>query len=330
MKTIYIEKQLKNHPRVKAVLSRFSATPQIIYCSHYQEVFNPNQQNFRIQKDNTSLILAEKQGTCVLPTPEGFGIGGPQNYYFSHMLNCLYDCRYCFLQGMYPSAYYTLFINYEQFSDSITALSKNCSQPPYFFSGYDGDSLAYEPVTGFLDYFIPFFQKTPHAYLELRTKSTNIRALLKHQPSKNIIAAFSFTPDEISKAFEHRVPPVAKRIAVVHKLAALGWPIGIRLDPLIPYPNFNEHYQNLIAALFENLPKNVLHSVSVGPLRFPQAFFQKIKKLYPEDKLFHLPFISRGKNVSFSETIENKMTTFVKQCLTEYVNEQKLFQCHNI
>ena len=22
------------------------------------------------------------------------------DWYFSHMLNCLYDCRYCFLQGM--------------------------------------------------------------------------------------------------------------------------------------------------------------------------------------------------------------------------------------
>ena len=48
--------------------------------------------------------------STVLKTPDNFTIGFKKNYYFSHMLNCIYDCKYCFLQGMYNSANYVLFI----------------------------------------------------------------------------------------------------------------------------------------------------------------------------------------------------------------------------
>ena len=35
------------------------------------------------------------------------------------MHNCIYDCRYCFLQGMYRSAHYVVFINYEDYQWAI-------------------------------------------------------------------------------------------------------------------------------------------------------------------------------------------------------------------
>ena len=98
-KTIYVEEAVAHHPRTQATLARFSDA-QRIPCKHYGEVFNRAAQNFRLQKHQPSLILAEKRGQQVLPTPAGYGIGSQTNFYFSHMLNCLCDCRYCFLQGM--------------------------------------------------------------------------------------------------------------------------------------------------------------------------------------------------------------------------------------
>ena len=44
-------------------------------------------------------------------TPKDFTIGFKENYYFSHMLNCIYDCKYCFLQGMFNSANFVIFTN---------------------------------------------------------------------------------------------------------------------------------------------------------------------------------------------------------------------------
>ena len=95
--TIYLEEAVRTHPRTDEILDLFPRA-RLISCERYGEVFNPRSQNFRIQKRRPALILAEKFKGHVLPAPEGFGIGDKQNFYFSHMLNCLYDCRYCFLR----------------------------------------------------------------------------------------------------------------------------------------------------------------------------------------------------------------------------------------
>ena len=100
--TIYIEDEVRDHPRTLKICERFPNAVKIS-CDRYTRVFNNNSQNFRLQKKNPALILARKHKKHVLPTPIGYGIGSERNYYFSHMLNCLYDCRYCFLQGMYLS-----------------------------------------------------------------------------------------------------------------------------------------------------------------------------------------------------------------------------------
>ena len=40
------------------------------------------------------------------------------------MLNCIYDCNYCFLQGMFNSANYLVFVNYEDYFKEIEKIIK--------------------------------------------------------------------------------------------------------------------------------------------------------------------------------------------------------------
>ena len=183
--TIYIEDEIRDHPVTKEVLSRFPKAT-LIACERYSEVFNRKAQNFRLQKKKPSLILAKKHKGFVLEAPDSYGIGGENNYYFSHMLNCIYDCRYCFLQGMYRSAHYVLFVNYEDFTTEIeNVLNQHNKEKVWFYSGYDCDSLALDPVTNFSEFILNFFQQQQRAYLEFRTKSTQIRSLLKTDPMEN-------------------------------------------------------------------------------------------------------------------------------------------------
>ncbi len=90
--TIYIEDNLQVHPRASRLLKRFPGA-RVVPCEHYTEVFNPAAQSFDLQKQKPALILARKEGNLVFPAPNGFGISNGPNFYFSHMLNCLYDCR---------------------------------------------------------------------------------------------------------------------------------------------------------------------------------------------------------------------------------------------
>ena len=137
---IFVEREIEYHHRVKSILTRFpSHSP--IYIDNYGELFNKKNQNFRIQKAFPNLILAHKNRGHILEAPKYFGIGDSYNFYFSHMYNCLYDCDYCFLQGMYSSADFVLFVNYEKFEDEIIEKIKQLEgRKVTFFSGYDCDS----------------------------------------------------------------------------------------------------------------------------------------------------------------------------------------------
>lgn len=327
IETIYIEENILTHARVQSICERFPGARKIT-CERYCEVFNPKAQNFRLQKVRPSLILAEKFKNFVLPAPSGYAIGAGSNHYFSHMLNCLYDCRYCFLQGMYQSAHYVLFVNYEDFQREIHGIANaNPAKPQYFFSGYDCDSLALDPVTGFADAFLDFFAGLPRAFLELRTKSTQIRALLARGALPNVIVAFSFTPNEVSKALEHKVPTLERRIEAMSKLGGKGWRLGLRFDPMIYEPDYQRHYRELFAKIFKAIDESWLHSVSFGSFRLPNAFFSRMKKLYPQEKLFASPFELEHNMISYSQSLQQEMFAFCEQALLDFMPAHKLFKC---
>ena len=123
--TIYIESRAEEYPKTDEILARYSHATLVIPCNHYKEIFNPSAQSFRLQKKKPALILAKQTGKLVHPIPPSYGVGGKKNFYFSHLLNCLYDCRYCFLQGMFPSAHYLLFVNFDHFEHEILRISES-------------------------------------------------------------------------------------------------------------------------------------------------------------------------------------------------------------
>ena len=325
--TIYVEEAIADHPRTVEICGRFPRAARVA-CERYGEVFNPRSQSFRLQKKRPALILAEKHGRFVIPTPAGYGIGAERNFYFSHMLNCLYDCRYCFLQGMYRSAHYVVFVNYEDFFlATLDTLAESPDEDACFFSGYDCDSLAFEGVTRFLEQALPVFRDRERAWLELRTKSTRIDALLAVEPLANAVVAFSFTPREVSEALEHQVPSVERRIAAMGCLAERGWRLGLRFDPLIYWQGFKQQYLELFDDVFAAVDGGSLHSVSLGPFRLPTPFFRRLERMYGEERLVAGPFEDYGGMVSYRRDLEDEMVGFCTEALLERVPREVFFPC---
>ena len=327
IETIYVEDEIQNHPKTKFILNKFKKS-RIISINKYGEIFNKRNQNFRIQKANPCLILAHKKDNFVLPAPEGFGIGSSKNFYFSHMYNCIYDCRYCFLQGMYSSANYVIFVNFEDFDISIEKIiENNLDSKVTFFSGYDCDSLALENVTGFAKHILPIFRKYPQIEIEFRTKSIQKEPFLSVKPMPNVILAYSLMPELMSNSLDNKAPSISKRIRVISELASKGWKIGLRFDPLIHGENWKELYQELLENIYNNIFLDNLHSVSFGPLRFPKRMFKDIFKLYPHEPLFTSPLSHNNKMISYDIEIEEEMTSFCKNLSLKYINEDQIFKC---
>jgi len=326
--TLYVEEDVLDHPRTQEIISRFHKA-ELIVCHHYGELFNRKAQNFRMQKQNSALIIADKKKQFVLPAPDEYGLGGDKNYYFSHMLNCIYDCRYCFLQGMYRSAHYVLFVNYESFAEDIEkTVNEHPDKSSFFYSGYDCDSLALEPVTNFVDFILPVFERLPSATLELRTKSTQIRGLLDRKAIDNCVVAFSLSPDNIVDNLESKTPSLDKRIEAMRKLQARGWQIGLRFDPLIYHADYQSNYSKMFKRVSEVLDASLIHSISLGAFRMPEKFFRNMVKLYPKEKLFSGSLEENGGMVSYEKQKELEMTQYCHLALLKYWADEKIFPCY--
>ena len=336
--TIYIEREARDDIVTLSILERLKHC-RIIDIERYGEVFNPHTQNFRLQKRKPALILARKHNRKVLPTPSDYSIGGQRNYYFSHMMNCIYDCRYCFLQGMYPSSNYVVFTNYDEFFADILATSQqHPNEPSWFFSGYDCDSLALEPVTGFMQQCLDLFeshQDKTQAHLEIRTKSTQIRSLLKRQALPNCVVAYSLSPQGVVDSLEHKTPSLEKRIEALVSLQQAGWPIGLRFDPLIAADEFQPLYREMFDQVFSRLDCDRIHSVSLGTFRLPKPFHKKISKLYPEEPMFAVPMHQYNRTGASGESavigylpqMEHDMMEFCKKQILDRIDSDRLFTC---
>ncbi len=317
--TLYIERGIREHPRTRDIVARFPSA-HVVDCDHYGEVFNRAGQSFRLQKQRPALVLAAKTGRRVLAAPAGYAVGGSRNYYFSHMLNCLYDCRYCFLQGAYRSAHYLLFVNYEDFRDDIAALAAaDAAGRPWFFSGYDCDSLALEPVTRFAETFLPWFETMPSARLELRTKSTQVRGLLARAPLPNVVVAFSFTTAPAAERLEHRVPDADRRIEAMVRLQEAGWTLALRFDPLVWHRDQAAHFEALCARIFARVDGGRLHSTCLGAFRMPRDYFKRLRRLYPLEPAFAGGLVDQQGMVAYDPKIESGMIEAATGCLSRFV-----------
>ena len=67
--TVYIEEDTKEDKNTIDILGRIKFK-NLIYCNSYSEIFNPKNQNFRIQKIKPDIILAKKKNNFIMNTPK--------------------------------------------------------------------------------------------------------------------------------------------------------------------------------------------------------------------------------------------------------------------
>jgi len=321
IKNLYIEEDVLKDEKAIRIQKKLRYENKII-CKNYREVFNPKNQNFRIQKKEPSVILAKKKRNLILEAPKKFNIGFSENYYFSHMLNCIYDCNYCFLQGMFNSAHYVIFVNYDDFLLNIKDKLNNSSNNICFFSGYDCDSLALEDITGFIEYFVEKFVKLNNVTLEIRSKSTNIKSIKKYHPSNKIIPAFSLNPENSITLHEQNTPKLINRINAIKELQNLGWNIGIRFDPFIWYGEISK-MSIFFEELFKSINKNRIHSVTIGNFRMTNSYLKRMVKINPTDPYIlekQIFQILPSKNDDTEIKIRN-----IKEKISEFIDDSKIF-----
>ena len=330
---IFIEDQISSHPRVLEIVKKYpNSTIKII--DKIENVFGRVKKPYLQKRTNLNLFLGVKKGQLVKLAPPAYGLSGEPHYYFVHAYNCIYECNYCYLQGYFHSPDIVLFLNHEEIAEEIKKIAHdyhtlNPEQKIWFHAGEYSDSLALTSLSGELSHYFKLFKNLPFCNLELRTKSVNIKELLKENPLDNIITSFSLSPAYRVKLNDLKTPPLKNRLEAIRELNSKGFPIGIHFDPIIYDDNFIEAYEELADQLLENIPAENIRYISLGVVRFTKEVYQKVQKNYPESDLLAQEFVRSFDNkIRYSKPMRLWMLAKIKQQLIDrQIRAERIYLC---
>ena len=328
-KNVYIEKHLKDSSKTAAILSKVKYQ-EIIYIDKTEDVWGRVKKPYLQKRTNLNLFIGEKRGQLVKEAPDAYGHGKEKHYYFIHAYNCIYECQYCYLQGYFHTPDIVIFINHDDITSEIENLIKLPeNQDAWFHAGEYSDSLSLTHITGELETYFDFFKKHPKAKLELRTKSVNIRELLKLEPLQNVYVSFTMSSSEGGKAFDYKCPSVKARLTAIEKLVNKGFNIGLHFDPMIFHENFEEGYSQVIKDLGAILPDKQLGYISIGVVRFTKDVYKEVQKNYGDSSLLTQDYIkSFDGKVRYNMPMRMWMMNKVKDlCLEAGYSESKIYLC---
>lgn len=287
---IYIEKTVLTHPRTTRILDCFPAA-KYIEIDHYKDVFCRSRQNPVLQHRAQKLILAGKQDRFLYAgAPVCQRFGQDRFYYCSCVMNCVYDCEYCYLKGMYPSGNIVIFVNLE---DYFSAVEEGLKQNPmYLCVSYDTDLMALEGIAGYVRDWVDFAASHPRLVVEIRTKSAGAGLFEQLTPLPNVIYAFTLSPQAVIDAYEHQTPSLAQRLACVAKAQKNGFPVRLCFDPMVVCADWEKQYDSLLAQVFEAVDMARITDVSVGTFRVPQPYLKNMRRNEPDSAVVQYPYIN--------------------------------------
>lgn len=210
------------------------------------------------------------------------------NYYVLNIqTNCNYDCQYCILQGYINNKRINIYKNVDTALKEVEDFLK--AHPSNFYrigTGELTDSLSLDHLTNTSTILIPFFIKQKNALLELKTKSNNIKNLIKFQPKGNIVISWSLNPQKIINEYETGTASLIERLESARECSKNGYRIGFHLDPVILYPEWETDYCNLITQIFKYVQSNAITWISIAGFRYTPKLKNIILERFPKIKLF--------------------------------------------
>ncbi len=323
---IYIEEDVANHKNTKSILSRFKDAEKI-YIKHYKDIFNRKNQSYSLQKESKKLILAKKREPFIYEGSDLIQDFGFSKYlYTPTMMNCIYDCDYCILQGMYGSANILFFVNVEEYFSSLKSLENSKA---HLSISYDTDLLAFEKIFGICRLWIKEISKYPNIDLEIRSKSANFEAIADMKPLENVVLSWTIMPQVISSKVERNTPSVIKREEQIIRALKLGWRVRICIDPLIYVEGFEKIYGDYIDSFFEKIGEQKIEDVALGVFRINSDFLKKMKKRDIRNELLFYPYDVRDKVATYEDSLKKRMLDFTIEKLTKYIPKNRIFLSKN-
>lgn len=321
---IYIENDIKDHPRTREILSKCSWRG-IFYIDRYLKIFGRKKQDIHFQMKNRSLILARASGELLYRgSPMCQDYGRKQFYYTSTMKNCLYDCEYCYLKGMYDCGYIVIFVNIEDvFAQAERRLDLLADGERMYLSvSFDTDLYSFESLSGYCGLWKEFAREHPGAEIEIRTKGA---------PSPdgdegevpNLIHAYTLSPQQIIDRFEHNTAPLSARIRSVARMLSSGGTVRICIDPIIYVRDWKELYGSLIDSMARAFDIDRVMDFGIGTFRISREYLKRLRRAEPHSEAVWYPFEIKDGYAVYPETLQEQMILFTSDRIMSFSKSRK-------
>ena len=192
---------------------------------------------------------------------------------------CFYQCDWCYLKLTYRAAFpfITIRAQYDKIKEQLHKRLSQTTDPIIFSTGELADSLSMEHLTGAGREFIPWIGNTENGYLFMLTKSDNVNDILDMPHNNRTIIAWSMNNEMVSRKFEIGAPPFERRLSAAVKVQKAGYPLRIRLDPIVPFEGWRDAYSETIKQIFSKITPE---RITLGTLRFEEGFYNMRNSIF--------------------------------------------------
>ncbi|MBO94698.1 MAG: hypothetical protein CMI32_07360 [Opitutales bacterium] len=325
---IYVEEEAYNYPLCFDILNCFSKSV-IIKVDSYKDIVSRTKQAFSLQKKSKCLVIAvKKSGFLYDYSRFAQDIGQKNLFYNALTINCLYDCSYCYLQGMSSSANLVSFINLQDFfSETEEAIlnRKYTNYPFVLCLSLDTDILSFENIVPYCRKWINFAYRHKDFIAEIRTKSTNFHSISGLEPTDRVLLAWTLSPNEVASRYEQGAPSPKQRVLAAKEAVDRGWRIRLCFDPVIPIDGWRELYTECVNEAFGALPIDGIQDATVGTFRMAADHLRVARKNRPEVELLHQNWEVRDGVVALPRDEQAEVTTFIKGLILKWLPDNHIY-----
>ncbi|MEX2442141.1 MAG: spore photoproduct lyase family protein [Alkalispirochaeta sp.] len=324
---VYIERGSGELPVARDILKRLEPR-RITEIDDAQRFFKRPGQDFARQKWAPRLILARKSHQFLYAGSERVASFGTDRavHYNDMVRNCLFDCDYCFLQGMHRSANILVNVNFEEY---LEAVDQHIAEHGHLYVSisYLSDLLGFERHFGLVRRWIEAARNRPELEIEVRTKSGGFAAIADLVPHRGVVLTWSLSPDVVARRSEAGTAAFMQRLLDARRAAQQGWRVRVCFDPIIITDHWKEHYGTAIDHVFRRMPVSAVEEVSFGVFRMHPDFLRRIRAFRSAESLQRE--VQMGPTVAaYEDRLREEVFSFMKARLATKLPSERIHAVH--
>lgn len=314
-RNLYIDSEVKDLPLAKQIAS-------LIKFEHKHDVSGE-------QHPGDGLLLTLNRGAFIKPCPGQKGSVCCGYWVVEWGMGCPFECEYCIIQNYTGAGDVTLFLNWEDCRREILELRERISGPIRLGTGQFGDPLALEGIFPLNAAIIDWTAGMQDFTLEVKSKSSDIAAIMQAKDARHVTLAFSLNPQEYIDRLEHGAASLRARLTAAATAAReKGCALAFHFDPLLPLQDWQQKYSEVFALMHEYLRGLKINWISLGTFRFPKGFQEYVEKYHPDTGIFAEEFYpSTDGKIRYFRPFREQIYNFARAGLQKYFADVPVYMC---